>query len=169
MPILPTILFWIFSILGIAGAVGLIFNRNPIYAALSLIVNFFSIAGLYLSLSAEFLAAIQILVYAGAIMVLFLFVIMLLNLRDEDNVMKFDARRGIAFLVGLAFIGEMIFVFKDLASNKVQGEFAFGQVEPVGEQLMTQFLFPFEIISVVLLSALIGAIIVARKYTYADA
>lgn len=168
MPILSTILFWVFAILGIAGAVGLIFNRNPIYAALSLIVNFFSIAGLYLSLSAEFLAAIQILVYAGAIMVLFLFVIMLLNLRDEENVTRFDAKRGVAFLLGLGFIAEMIFVFKDFASKQVQGDFAFGQVEPVGEQLMTQFLFPFEIISVILLSALIGAIIVARKYAHAE-
>ena len=80
---LQTILFWFFAILGIGGGVGLIFNRNPVYSALSLILNFFSLSGLYLSLNAEFLAAIQILVYAGAIMVLFLFVIMLLNLSEE--------------------------------------------------------------------------------------
>ncbi|TAE50388.1 MAG: NADH-quinone oxidoreductase subunit J [Bacteroidetes bacterium] len=163
------ILFWLFSILGIAGAVGLIFNRNPIYAALSLIINFFSIAGLYLSLRAEFLAVIQILVYAGAIMVLFLFVIMLLNLQTEEKAEKFDAKRGIAFLFGLAFAAEMIYALRSFASEgqtPLAAQFDYGQVEPIGRSLMTSFLFPFEMISVVLLAALIGAIVVARKHTY---
>ncbi|MEL6675084.1 MAG: NADH-quinone oxidoreductase subunit J [Bacteroidota bacterium] len=192
---IQTLLFWLFALLGIAGALGLIFNRNPIYAALSLILNFFSIAGLYLSLGAEFLAAIQILVYAGAIMVLFLFVIMLLNLQDEKGVLNFDARRGLAFLLGLAFVAEMIFVFQDfstqvyaLPSNCTEyialdnhqyqcvdtdeiytllpEDFAFGKVEPIGNALMTEYLFPFEMISVILLVALVGAIVVARKHTY---
>lgn len=166
--IIQTILFWIFSLLGIAGAVGLLFNRNPVYAALSLILNFFSIAGLYLSLGAEFLAAIQILVYAGAIMVLFLFVIMLLNLKDETGIMKFDARRGAALIIGLAFLAEMMFVFRSFFDNSVTGDFSFGSVEPIGRQLMTNYLFPFEIISVILLAALIGAIVIARKHTYTD-
>jgi len=99
-------------------------------------------------------------------MVLFLFVIMLLNLQDEPDVMKFDARRGLAFLLGLAFIAEMIFVFKDFAQRDVSGPFTYGQVEPIGKQLMTQYLFPFEMISVILISALIGAIVVARKYRH---
>lgn len=182
---LETVLFWVFAALGIAGGIGLILNRNPIYSALSLILNFFSIAGLYLALSAEFLAAIQILVYAGAIMVLFLFVIMLLNLQEEKNVMNFDARRGIAFILGIAFIAEMLYVFRTLRPftneeaksietqgttladlNLVSGSFDMGSVEPIGEQLMTSYLFPFEMISVILLSALVGAIVVARKHTY---
>ncbi|RMG54515.1 MAG: NADH-quinone oxidoreductase subunit J [Bacteroidetes bacterium] len=163
---LQTILFWIFAIIGIAGAIGLIFNKSAVYSALSLILNFFSLAGLYLSLSAEFLAAIQILVYAGAIMVLFLFVIMLLNVQDEQGVLKFDPRQGIAFLIGLAFIGEMLFVFKDFAGTSLSGSFAFGQVEAVGRELMTRYLFPFEMISVILIAALIGAIVVARKHSY---
>lgn len=163
---IQTVLFWLFSILGIAGGVGLIFNKNPIYAALSLILNFFSIAGLYLSLNAEFIAAIQILVYAGAIMVLFLFVIMLLNLKDEHGVYSFDARRGIAFILGIAFIAEMLFVFRGFSDKSPNSSFTYGNVEAVGEKLMTDFLFPFEMISVVLLAALIGAIVVARKYNY---
>ena len=163
---IQTVLFWIFSILGLAGGVGLVFNRNPVYSALSLILNFFSIAGLYLSLGAEFLTAIQILVYAGAIMVLFLFVIMLLNLEDEQGVLKFDAKRGIAFILGFAFIAEMIFVFRGFNSSSVGGDFAFGSVESVGMKMMTEYLFPFEMISVILLAALIGAIVVARKHTY---
>jgi len=164
----------VFAILGIAGGVGLLLNRNSVYAALSLILNFFSIAGLYLSLSAEFLAAIQILVYAGAIMVLFLFVIMLLNLEDEKGVLEFDAKRGIAFLLGIAFIAEMFVAVGGVAFNSspepitLRAPFAFGKVEPIGRALMTDYLFPFEIISVILLAALMGAIVVARKHTYAE-
>lgn len=148
------------------------FNRNPVYAALSLILNFFSIAGLFLSLQAEFIAIIQVLVYAGAIMVLFLFVIMLLNLSNEQGVTQFDAKRGLAFLLGLAFLGEMLYVFRSFSEKTFADEnghfsdFDFGKVEPIGEQLMTSYLLPFEMISVILLAALIGAIAVARKHTY---
>ena len=163
---LQTLLFWLFSVLALAGGLGLIFNRSPVYSALSLILNFFSLAGLYLSLSAEFLAAIQILVYAGAIMVLFLFVIMLLNLQKENVVLKFDARRGIAFILGLAFVAEMMYVFRSFASEPATGEFEFGKTEAIGRELMTNYLFPFEMISVILIAALIGAIVVARKHAY---
>jgi len=165
---LSTILFWAFAIIGIGGAIGLIFNRNAVYAALSLVLNFFSIAGMYLTLQAELLAVIQVLVYAGAIMVLFLFVIMLLNMEDEPPAKRLDAKRGAAFALGLAFLVEMIFVFRSFQDKGLDGEFAYGKVEPVGEQLMTTFLFPFEMISVILIAALIGAIIVAKRYTHAD-
>lgn len=153
--------------IGIAGAVGLIFNRNPVYAALSLVLNFFSIAGLYLSLGAEFLAAIQILVYAGAIMVLFLFVIMLLNLQKEEGP-SFDVRKGVAFIFGLGFLAEMLFVLKDFFTREAGGTYDYGAVEPIGRSLMTDYLFPFEMISVVLIAALIGAILVARRYTHSE-
>lgn len=162
---IPTLLFWFFAVLGISGALGLLFNRDPVYAALSLIVNFFSIAGLYLSLQAEFLAVIQITVYAGAIMVLFLFVIMLLNLDQEQNVTKFDWRRGAAFILGLGFVGEMLFVLRGFGnSGPITGPYSYGTTEAIGQALMTTYLFPFEIISVVLLIALVGAILIARKY-----
>lgn len=169
--LLQTGLFWLFAVLGIAGGIGLIFNRNTVYAALSLIINFFSIAGLYLTLSAEFLAVIQILVYAGAIMVLFLFVIMLLNLEDEKGLETFDFRRGAAFLLGIAFMAELMFVFREFGSESVSTAeaFTYGKVEPIGQMLMTEFLFPFEMISVVLIVALIGAIVIARKHTYSEA
>ena len=171
---IQTILFWIFALLGLAGGVGLLVNKNPVYAALSLILNFFSIAGLYLSLSAEFLAAIQILVYAGAIMVLFLFVIMLLNLQEEKGVLKFSVQRGIAFLLGIAFIAELLIAVQGVSFNAahepilLNGPFEYGKVEPIGRALMTEYLFPFEIISVILLAALMGAIMVARKHSYAE-
>ncbi len=165
---IQTVLFWIFAILGLAGAVGLLFNRNPVYAALCLVLNFFSIAGLYLSLGAEFLAAIQILVYAGAIMVLFLFVIMLLNLGDEQGVFRFDLRRGAAFILGFAFVAEMMVVLKSFWENEAGGDFAYGKVEPIGRALMTDYLFPFEMISVILITALVGAILVARRHTHQE-
>lgn len=164
---IQSILFWLFAILGLAGAIGLIFNRNPMYAALSLVLNFFSIAGLYLTLNAEFLALIQIMVYAGAIMVLFLFVIMLLNLSDEAYLRRLDTRSGIAFILGLAFIAEMAYALRIFEGDKrVQGEFAFGSPEAIGQQLMGGYVFPFEMISVILLVALIGAIAVAKNYRY---
>lgn len=168
--IFQTAFFWVFSILGIAGGVGLITQRNPVMAALSLILNFFSIAGLYLSLQAEFMAIIQILVYAGAIMVLFLFVIMLLNLRHEEA-QEFDATRGISFILGLAFVAEMLYVLRGFTSKSVSGEFnigdpKLGNVEQIGQAMMTHYLFPFEMISVVLLAALIGSIIIAKRHSY---
>jgi NADH-quinone oxidoreductase subunit J len=166
---IQTILFWLFSIAGIAGGVGLLINKNAVMAALSLILNFFCIAGLYLTLAAEFIAVIQILVYAGAIMVLFLFVIMLLNLQDEHGVFKFDIKRGAAYILGLAFIGEMFYVLRNfMGDTRTSGDFAFGKAEPIGQQLMTNYLFPFEIISVILIIALMGAIVVARKHNYKE-
>jgi NADH-quinone oxidoreductase subunit J len=165
------VLFWIFSTLGIAGALGLLINRSPVYAALSLILNFFSIAGLYLSLSAEFLAAIQILVYAGAIMVLFLFVIMLLNLSDEPRADRLDVVRGMSFILGVAFVAQMVYIFYSLGipeDTSIRPQFTFGSAEAIGKAMMTKFLFPFEMISVVLLAALVGAIVIARKHSYTN-
>lgn len=166
---LQSILFWVFSILGLAGGIGLLLNRNPVHAALSLIVNFFSIAGLYLSLQAEFLAVIQVLVYAGAIMVLFLFVIMLLNLSVEAK-QAYSPLRIAAFVVGIAFIAEMLIVFRQAlpggGESFLKGEFLFSSAEAVGALLMTRYLFPFEMISAILLAALVGAIVIAKKFEY---
>ena len=92
---------------------------------------------------------------------------MLLNLqKEETKVFHFDAYKGIAFILGLAFIAEMLFVFRSFSDNGLTQDFAFGNVEPIGEKLMTDFLFPFEMISVILLSALIGAVVVAKKHSY---
>jgi NADH-quinone oxidoreductase subunit J len=159
----------VFSILGLAGGIGLLLNRNPVHAALSLIVNFFSIAGLYLSLQAEFLAVIQVLVYAGAIMVLFLFVIMLLNLSVEAK-QPYSTLRIAAFVVGIAFIAEMLIVFRQAlpatGESFLKGDFMFSSAEAVGALLMTRYLFPFEMISAILLAALVGAIVIAKKFEY---
>lgn len=167
---LQAILFWTFSVLGIAGGIGLLLNRNPVHAALSLILNFFSIAGLYLTLQAEFLAVIQILVYAGAIMVLFLFVIMLLNMSEEPRAPRFSFSKIAAYILGIAFVGEMLVVFNRTFQGEAPGflgeKFDYATVESIGQVMMTKYLFPFEMISVVLIAALIGAIVIAKKFNY---
>ncbi len=166
---LQSILFWLFSILGIAGGIGLVLNKNPVHAALSLILNFFSIAGLYLSLQAEFLAVIQILVYAGAIMVLFLFVIMLLNLRKDSLDAPFSFAKVAAWTLGLAFVVEMVIVLKSAMGDtggQFPKEFAGSTTEQIGAAMMTHYIFPFEMISVVLIAALVGAIVVAKRFSY---
>lgn len=155
--------------LGLAGGIGLILNRNPVHAALCLILNFFSIAGLYLSLQAEFLAVIQILVYAGAIMVLFLFVIMLLNLNKETNDGPFTFARVAAWFMGLAFVVEMFIVLRNgmgETGGSLKGEYSIATVEMIGKAMMTKYIFPFEMISVVLIAALVGAIVIAKKFRY---
>ncbi|MCL4103836.1 UNVERIFIED_CONTAM: hypothetical protein GTU68_029153, partial [Idotea baltica] len=152
----------------IAGGVGLILNRNPVYSALSLIVNFFSIAGLYLTLESEFLAIIQILVYAGAIMVLFLFVIMLLNLSKEPKQSPFSASFVTAAVMGVAFTVIMLIAFMGFSTPEsfMQDGYSFNSTEAIGAAMMTKYLYPFEMISVVLIAALVGAIVIAKKYNY---
>jgi NADH-quinone oxidoreductase subunit J len=161
-----SIAFYVLSVLALAGAVGLIISRNPIYSLLFLVLNFFAIGGLFLTLNAEFLFAIQIIVYAGAIMVLFLFVVMLLNLNESSpEEFRYDWKRGASFVLGAAFLAEMLYAFTSIGQLRggPKANFTLGKVEPIGKLLMTDYLFPFEMISVILLAALIGAIVIAKK------
>jgi len=164
--VLESILFWSLAVLSIASSIAVLTNRNPMYSVLLLVINFFCIGGLYLTLNAEFIAVVQIIVYAGAIMVLFLFVIMLLNLGNEETLEPtYDAKKGLAFLLGLAFLAEMIVAMKDFAAlSSANDTFDYGKVEKIGTQLMTQYVYPFEMISVILLAALIGALMIAKKH-----
>jgi NADH-quinone oxidoreductase subunit J len=164
--VLESILFWSLAVLSIASGIAVITNRNPMYSVLLLVINFFCIGGLYLTLNAEFIAVVQIIVYAGAIMVLFLFVIMLLNLGNEETLEPtYDAKKGLAFLLGLAFLAEMLVAMKDFAAlSSAKDTFDYGKVEKIGTQLMTQYVYPFEMISVILLAALIGALLIAKKH-----
>ncbi len=155
------------SVVSIASAIGLITSKNAVYSVLLAVLNFFCIAGLYLSLQAEFLAITQIIVYAGAIMVLFLFVVMLLNLGNETpTAPKYHPAKGIAFILGLAFFAELVIAFRSFVNegHQLAGQFDFGKVEPLGALLMRDYLFPFEMVSVVLLAALMGAMVIARKH-----
>ena len=146
--------------------------RNPIYSALSLLVLFFHVAGIYLMLDAEFIAAVQIIVYAGAILVLYLFVVMLLNLKAEEG---YQRQLVIGLLLGFAVVGEMIFIIsrstfgKGLVSASSISGRSTGNTEAIGQLLYTQYLFPFEVASVILLVAMVGAILLAKKGIFTKA
>lgn len=135
-------------------------------SALYLVLNFFVIAVLYLLLRAQFIAIIQITVYAGAIMVLFLFVIMLLNL-SEDNLFKWKltSAKSIAALLGIAMLVEVLYFvtyFTSTSGISPKAE-SMGTVESIGKVLFKNYLFPFEITSLLLLAAIVGAILLAKK------
>ncbi len=143
-------------------------RRNPVIAALYLILNLFCLGGLYLTLHAQFIAVIQILVYAGAIMVLFVFVIMLLNLGDEQRLAEAISVRKV-FAAGLTFglLMEVLSIvgFPDagLPPGNLQKGIDIGTVEYIGRELYTTYLFPFEVTSILLLAAIVGAVVLAKK------
>lgn len=137
-------------------------------SALSLIVNFIALAGIYLTLHAQFVAIIQILVYTGAIMVLVLFVIMLLNLQDEARLKEFRTWKQ---YVGIAFSAMLlVLIIQPVASisgaafgSISDASYLIGTVESIGAELYTNYLFPFELTSLLLLVAIVGAVLLAKK------
>lgn len=147
-----------------------IFRKNPVHSALFLILTFFCLAGLYLLLNAQFIAAVQVIVYAGAIMVLFLFVIMLLNLEKEVASQSGHGLQKLSAMV-LSIVLAVSLVFIMIAKNftgakgiySLEKVNAVGNSEVIGRLLFTDFLLPFEITSVLLLAAIIGAIVLAKK------
>ncbi|MBI3586049.1 MAG: NADH-quinone oxidoreductase subunit J [Ignavibacteriales bacterium] len=146
----------------------MITRRSPVMSALYLILNFFALAGLYLTLHAQFIAVIQILVYAGAIMVLFLFVIMLLNLGDEKKLSeKMSYKKIIPAGLSFGLLMELLYIVSyaksDLPLTHIERATEIGTVEYVGKALFTDFLFPFEVTSILLLAAIIGAVVLAKK------
>jgi NADH-quinone oxidoreductase subunit J len=140
--------------------------KNPIYSALSLLVMFFHVAGLYVTLHAEFLAAVQIIVYAGAILVLYLFVVMLLNVKRDD---RYHSQWRIAAFVSVPLLIEFIILLagsrmgRPAAGAGNGGSLPADNTLAIGEILFSTYLFPFEVASLVLLVAMIGAIILAKK------
>lgn len=163
-----SILFFVFAVLAIAGGLGMLISRNPVNSALWLILNLFCIAGLYLTLNATFIAVVQILVYAGAIMVLFVFVIMLLNLSELPKLRIVDWRRVLAFAVGVGILGQLAYVIAaalDALPQPVTLEQAAegGSVDVLAKALFTQYAFPLEVIGILLLVATIGAVMLAKR------
>lgn len=162
------ILFLILAIGSITTALLMITRRNPVMSVISLIANFFFLSVIYLTLSAQFIAIIQILVYAGAIMVLFLFVIMLLNLGSERQLADgFDRKTFMTVGVCVAMLVQLILPLylqgtQGIGNQSVQAA-ELGTVESMGKALFTDFVFPFEVVSVLLLAAIVGAIVLAKK------
>lgn len=164
---LERILFYVLAAGGIYSALLVITRRNPIISALFLIVNFFCLAGIYLTLHAQFIAVVQILVYAGAIMVLFVFVIMLLNLGDERHLKDaFSWKKVLAGGLGFGILMELIYIFlaqPGMSTIEMSQATKIGTVEMIGQVLFTRFLFPFEVTSLLLTAAIVGAIVIAKK------
>jgi NADH-quinone oxidoreductase subunit J len=159
--------FWVFAIPLVAAAGGVIVAKNPVYAAMNLVAAFFFMAGLYVLLTAHLIAFMQILVYAGAVMVLFLFVIMLLSIGDE-HLIKERTRAaqlfGVLGAVALAAVlGSAIAQAGASAGDPARVDATFGTVKAVGNLLFTQYLLPFEATSLLLLVAIVGAVVVAKE------
>ena len=158
------ILFIVFAVLCLAGAINLLLQSHPINGALSLIVVMTSLAVLYLLLGAEFLAAAQIIVYAGAIMVLFTFVVMLLNAGREERTMGSRTWRAVGFpatAAVLAVIATVILKAQGLGVAKLSDGIT--STADLSEVLFTELLLPFEVTSVLILIAILGAVALARK------
>jgi len=160
--------FYLFGVIVLAGALGVVVMSNPVYSAISLVLCFFALAGEYVLLHAHFVAAAQVLVYAGAIMVLFLFVIMLMNPTPADA-----REAGGSALLGW-LLGGLFFaaIFVALITARLPGSLPvrsevsgyFGSVEQIGAELFTRYLWPFETAGVILLVGIVGVVVLARLH-----
>lgn len=164
---MSTILFIVFAGLAIGSAIAMVSQRNPLYSAISLIGVFIALASIYVTLAAPFIAAVQVIVYAGAIMVLVIFVIMLLNVEQVE-----PRRKRLRFLVPAAIgmaailIAEAAFILYSVETTSTQAPHLLSDVgltSSIGEGLFTRYLLPFEITSILLLMAIVGAMSLARR------
>jgi NADH-quinone oxidoreductase subunit J len=164
--VLPNILFYIFAFLTLVFGFLVVlnpFSRNPVTSAMFLVLTIASLAGLFVLLQAFFLAAVQVLVYAGAVMVLFLFVIMLLDLKAEER----QKIKTFSAAAGLISVGAIFFVFlRSLRQSQLPVDPSpslEGSTLPLGRLLFSQYLLPFEIVSLLLLVAMVGVILLSKK------
>lgn len=166
------LLFAVLAFVAILAALVVVTHRHPVYSALSLVVTMLCIAFLFLLLRSEFLWVMQITVYAGAVMVLFLFVIMLLDLRREERPWHFPENRlqvGVGVVLALALLAELAVVAVAVRTPPPRAGFppgvvaVRGNVQLLGQLLYTEYVFPFEVTSVILLVAIVGAIVMAKK------
>ncbi|HEX6009299.1 MAG TPA: NADH-quinone oxidoreductase subunit J [Actinomycetota bacterium] len=170
---LDNVVFWVFAPISIGSAIGMLFQRNAVHAALFLIVNFFTIAVFFLILGAPFLFAVQIIVYAGAIMVLFLFVIMLLGVdREETLIEQLRGQRPLAIVLGLGVAVELFFAIRAGVGFATRGPENFdevanrglvGNAEALSRVLFRNYFFPFEVTSILLIIAAIAVMVLASR------
>lgn len=153
------------SLIAVFAALAMLISRSPVQSALWLILVMLCVAGLYVTLNAEFIAVVQVLVYAGAIMVLFLFVIMLLNLSAVPEVDRIDVKKGVGFVLFTVILAQMVYVTattsESLSSAVVNTET--GSALNIAEALFTRYVLPFEIIGILLLVATVGAVMLAKR------
>ena len=160
--------FIIVALVAVAGALGVVMNRNPLYSALSLVGVFVATAVLYFMLNAPFLGVLQILVYAGAIMVLFIFVVMLLSLRyqesGEEGGIPTGFKRVVAVLLAGFLVAQFVLIGISFNLTGAQGDAETGSVEALGLTLYRKYVYPFEVASILLLVAIIGAVAITRRH-----
>ena len=156
--------FYFLSFLAVLSALMVVFSKNPIYSVLYLVITFFSVGGHYLILSAGFLFAVHIIVYAAAIMVLFLYVIMLLNLNKDSEPQKETLYKFAAIISGGLMMLVLVAALRGAESEYVQlgANAEIGLVKNLGRMLFNEFLLPFEIVSVLLLAAMVGAVMLGK-------
>jgi len=177
LPLFYTFNFYVFGIVAVVAALLFVTRKSPVAAAMWLVTTMFALAALYVMLDAQFIGAIQVLVYAGAIMVVFLFVIMLLNLGQPSDVA--DARgRGwklIATAVGIALLAQVFALTRAHVQPRIPEGYLARQIEfrgviaPIAGSLFNEYLLAFEVTSVLLLAAVVGAVVLGRRRTASDA
>ena len=155
------------AILSVVAAVAMVLSRNAVYSALMLVVNFFCLAGFYVLLEAQFIAAVQVIVYAGAIMVLFLFVLMLLGIGSEDVLTEtIPGQRPAAAVLGLLLLGAVGFALANGGFGGGAGSLAAanagGNVQAIGRLLFTRYVFAFEAVGMLLVVAAVGALVLGK-------
>ena len=163
-----TILFYAFAVLVLGGAILTITRRSAIHSAIALIVSLLGVAGLYLMQQAEFLFAVQIVLYVGGIMVLFLFVIMLVNLDQAAKERQFNRQWLVALIASVLVCGQIgYFIYRGQSAFRIADQTAvpaiLGNTEILGDTLFSEYLLPFEIASVLLLVAVVGSVVMAKK------
>ncbi len=161
--------FTYFAVMIILSSVLVITRKNTVHSVMWMLIMFVHIAALYLFLNAEFLAAIQIIVYAGAILVLYLFVIMLLNLGKEDMAKRFQSQWPLGLIIGVVLIVFFTLILSKITVLPPPGKYSVGLIQSqgimmtIGKVLYTEYLLPFEVVSLILLVAIIGAVVLAKK------
>lgn len=158
--------FYFLSILSLFGALGTILSKNPIHSVVYLIMTFFTLSGIYLLLNAQFLAAVNIIVYAGAIMVLFLFVLMFLNLKKENNELSKNSMLVSASIAG-GLLG-LILIMAIKKADTIRVDYnsfdpKTGMIETLGMVLFKNYMLPFELVSVLFLVAMSGAVLLGKR------
>jgi NADH-quinone oxidoreductase subunit J len=156
-------LFYIFSLFALGGGIGLILSRHPLNSAISFVVTLFSIGGFYALLSAKMLFAMQIIVYAGAIMVLMIFVIMFLNVKEKDLLSEPKKTKHFS-IVAIILSPIVLFISSIYVSSEPSELYSeFGEVKDIGKELFLEWVLPFELISILLLVSMIGAVVIAKS------
>ena len=163
---ISTALFFLFAGLAIMCAISMVYHRNPLYSAISLVGVFISLSCIYVTLAAPFIAAVQILIYAGAIMVLVVFVIMLLNLEDDTGRNRLGYLYALGGGLGVILLAQTLFIFYAVMrapQQPVDPNTTAGKTLSIGQAMYTEYLLPVEIVGILLLMAIIGSVILARR------